>query len=297
MTESLRKTCVLRFDVDTDLCLREGGEPLCAVAERHGVALTFFVNPGRAIDRGLLLREAISRRAVHGDTERAPAFGSVKKLGLGETLRLLVTNPRNLPAQAAMIRRIIDGGHEVGLHGGHNHATWQRHACDWSRERVAAEVAWGKARLEEATGRAVTSFASPGWTSPPALADVLVSQGFDVMADARDKGGAPERLWTPSGEIASVPNTLAGEPGGVGYLESRKAAGLTNDTILAEFDERLLDRLPYLCLYDHPFYAGRHAVGLFERMVELILARGYEVVTCAEAGRRADARAELSGQS
>lgn len=295
--ESPQKTCVLRFDVDTELCLREGVGPLCEIAERHGVVLTFFVNPGRAIDRGLLLHEAISRSAGHGDTERAPAFGSVKKLGLGETLRLLVTNPRNLPAQAAMVRRIVDGGHEVGLHGGHNHATWQRHACEWSRERIAAEVAWGKARLEEAAGRAVTSFASPGWTSPPALADALVSQGFDVMADTRDVGGAPERLWTPSGGIASVPNTLAGEPGGVGYLESRKAAGLTDDSILAEFDERLVDGLPYLCLYDHPFYAGRHAVGLFERMVERILERGYEVVTCAEAGRRGFAGAESSDQS
>lgn len=80
MTESLRKTCVLRFDVDTELCFREGVEPLCEIAERHDVVLTFSVNPGRAIDRGLLLREAISPRAAHGDTERAAAFGSVKKL-------------------------------------------------------------------------------------------------------------------------------------------------------------------------------------------------------------------------
>jgi len=186
-----------------------------------------------------------------------------------------------------MVRRILDGGHEVGLHGGRNHATWQRNACHWSRERVAAEVAWGKRRLEAAAGRDVTSFASPGWTSPDALAEILASDGFAVIADAREPCGVPGVLHTPSGSIASVPNTLAGEPGGVGYLENRRAAGLTDDAVLTEFDSLLAEERPYLCLYDHPFYAGRHAVALFERMLERILAREYEVVNCAQAGERA----------
>ena len=177
----MSRQAVLRFDVDTDLCLREGVEPLCEVAERYGVPLTFFVNPGRAIDRGLLLREALSGRSGQAKGARAPAFGSVAKLGRVETMRLLLANPRILPAQAAMVRRIVEGGHELGLHGGHNHATWQRHARQWSRDRVAAEVAWGKARLEQAAGSAVTAFASPGWTSPDTLPDVLASQGFDVL--------------------------------------------------------------------------------------------------------------------
>jgi len=283
----VRRMAVLRFDVDTELCLREGVEPLCEVAERYGVPLTFFVNPGRAIDRGLLLREALPGRSRGEEEDRATRFGSVTKLGRAETLRLLLTNPRSLPARSGMVRRILDGGHEVGLHGGHNHATWQRNARRWSRGRVAAEVAWGKCRLEAAAGRAVTSFASPGWTSPDALAEILASDGFAVIADVRDPCGVPETRQTPSGAIASVPNTLAGEPGGVGYLENRRAAGLMDDAVLAEFDELLAEERPYLCLYDHPFYAGRHAVPLFERMLERILAREYEVVTCAQAGERA----------
>lgn len=284
---SLRKTCVLRFDVDTELCLREGVKPLCKAAERCGVSLTFFINPGRAIDRGLLLSEALSGNTGRRNTEHAPAFGSVKKLGHSETLRLLIRNPRTLPAQRAMVRRLVAGGHEVGLHGGHNHATWQRNACRWDRERVARDVAWGRARLEEAAGCAVTSFASPGWTSPPELADILAAQKFSVMADARDAHAVPERLCTSSGYIASVPNTLAGEPGGIGYLESRRAAGLTDQAVLAGLDDILVEAPPYLCMYDHPFYAGRHAIGLFERIIERILGQGYEVVSCAEAGRRA----------
>lgn len=282
-----RRLCILRFDVDTELCLREGVEPLCRLAERHGVPLTFFINPGRAIDRGMLLREALVGKGGSEHGQRAPAFGSVKKLGRGETLRLLVTNPRTLPAQAEMVRRLVEGGHEAGLHGGHNHATWHRRADRWSDDKLAAEVAWGRARLEEAAGSSVTSFASPGWTSPPELPKVLADQGFTVIADTRDARGVPERLGTASGDIASVPNTLAGEPGGVGYLESRHAAGLTDEAIVGEFDEMLASGPAFLCLYDHPFYVGRHAVGLFERMVERLLEHGYEVVTCAEAGSRA----------
>ncbi|PSQ92413.1 MAG: hypothetical protein BRD57_02810, partial [Proteobacteria bacterium SW_6_67_9] len=269
----------MRFDVDTECGLREGVEPLCEIAERYGVPLTFFVNPGRAIDRGVLLREALSGQSRPAKGARAPAFDSVAKLGRGETLRLLLANPRALPAQAAMVRRIVDGGHDLGLHGGHNHAIWQRHARQWNRDRVAAEVVWGKARLEQAAGGAVTAFASPGWTSPDTLPDVLASQGFNVIADTRDAQGVPERWQMPSGAIASVPNTLAGEPGGVGYLETRKAAGLTDEAILGEWHTILAGQPAYQCLYDHPLYAGRHALALFERLVETVLSHGFEVTT------------------
>ncbi|WP_435103704.1 polysaccharide deacetylase family protein [Arhodomonas sp. AD133] len=282
----MRPCAVLRFDVDTELCLREGVEPLCRTAERHDARLTFFVNPGRAIDRRLLAHETLFATSKKAGVERAPAFGALSKLGRAETIRLLMTNPRILPHQTAMVRRILDGGHEVGLHGGHNHATWQRKAGEWSREQLTREVCWGKTHLEAAAGGPVRSFASPGWNSPDLLPDVLIEQEFEAIADFRHPNAGPKRLRTSTGLITSVPNTLAGEPGGVGYLETRRAAGLSDEAILAELDVELAHHRPYICLYDHPFYAGRHAIGLFERVMEHVLAHGYDVITCSEAAWR-----------
>lgn len=281
----MRPTAVLRFDVDTELCLREGVGPLCSVAQRYGVPLTFFINPGRAIDRALLMREVVTRRRNGIGSERAPALGAIAKLGRRETIRLLALNPTTLPGHARVVRRLAEAGHEIGLHGGRNHAAWQRGAFDWDRKRLVADVTWGKRRLEAATGSTVSAFASPGWTSPRQLPGVLKDLGFEILADERDSAGIPHGGQEAYGGLVLVPNTLAGEPGGVGYLESLHAAGMSDAEALSELEGVLARRPSFLCLYDHPFYAGRHALELFGGVIERLLRNGYRIKTVGQAAR------------
>ena len=88
---SVQRFLCLRFDVDTELCLREGTPRLRALARATGTQFTFFVNPGRAIDRGQSILRAF-RRARTEDS--GAQFRPYEKLGRKEWLRLLAEQPK-----------------------------------------------------------------------------------------------------------------------------------------------------------------------------------------------------------
>ena len=264
----------LRFDVDTERCLLEGTPRLLALGERLGVPFTFFVNMGRAV----------CRRPMHRDPATcAPKLSPRQKLGTGHFLRTALLNPRVGARRPDVVRAIMAAGHEVGLHGGRNHGTWQHDAMRWDARRVDDEVAWGLGRLRAAGAGPVRAFASPGWTRPPALPEVLVRHGFDVLADDHGTGAGGWPPFDNSTRLTSVTTNLLGEPCGVGYLETLRAGGLDDDAILARF-ERDLDVSGGLAVaYDHPLYAGIHGIGLLAEMVAVARSRGFRVATVSQA--------------
>lgn len=270
----------LRFDVDTERCLVEGVPRLLALGERLDAPFTFFVNMGRAVCRRPVRREAATC---------APKLPPRRKLGAGPFLRTVLLNPRVGAGRPDIVRAIAAAGHEVGLHGGCNHGAWQHGAMGWDARRVADEVAWGVDRLRAAGAGPIRAFASPGWTRPPALPEVLSHHGFDVLAD--DHGTGPGR-WAGldnGARLISVKTNLLGEPCGVGYLETLRADGLDDDAILARF-ERDLDGSGGLAVaYDHPVYAGLHGIELLARMVAAARARGFRVATLSEVADHARA--------
>ncbi|MCB9535879.1 MAG: polysaccharide deacetylase family protein [Myxococcales bacterium] len=77
-----------------------------------------------------------------------------------------------VPGNAARLRALVDAGHEIGNH------TWH-HRYDLTRLSPAerrAEVACGRARLEDAAGAPVVGFRSPGYNTDAALqADVIAA--------------------------------------------------------------------------------------------------------------------------
>lgn len=273
----------LRFDVDTDVCLRTGMPNLLQLGRQTESRFTFFVTSGRAIARRLALARPFN--AGVGDRHAIPKarLGAQDKLGRLELLRLLATNPRLLPRRGAIVRAALTDGHEIGLHGGRNHGLWQHRAHTWPTARLARELDHGTAALRAVTGERPRAFASPGWNSPPALPEVLAERGFDLLADEHGHPGDPYRLG--DSDLIAVPTWLAGEPGGVGYLEWHRARETPTETILAEF-RHCLDSGPALvCLYDHPFFAGIRELDLLERLLEVARASGRTIAPMGQAAR------------
>ena len=271
----------LRFDVDTELCLREGTPQLRALARATNAKFTFFVNPGRAIHRGQSLTAALQRRRAENSGAR---FRPYEKLGRTEWLRLLAENPNALPRQGSEVKRLLDDGHDIGLHGGRNHASWQRNAHLWPVSRLADEIEFGLERLSRILPTRPTLFASPGWNSPPVLGKLLAARGFRLLADDHGRHGVPTTLngWS---EMLSAPTALSGEPGGVGFIEHHRARGWQDERLLAELSGVLAAGHPFICLYDHPFYAGRMEKALLEKIIRLAQSRHYTITTMTEAAR------------
>lgn len=262
----MSKLFAVRFDVDTHRCVREGMPALAALGRRLDAPFTFFVNMGRAVAWG----------AAFGRRRGAPTAAKLsarEKLGWRDWLVAAALNP---PVGAGAPDVIVAAralGHEIGLHGGSNHAVWQREAATWTEDRLAREIDGVLPALTERLGAPPAGFASPGWTTHPALPTVLAARGFAYLADLHGPG-EDER----TGPITAVRTRLTGEPGGVAYLEHLRALGLDDAAVERRFEEDLERAGSPAVVYDHPYFAGVRELRMVGRLVEIARERGYRVV-------------------
>lgn len=270
----------IRFDVDTHRCVREGMPALSALGDRLDAPFTFFVNMGRAVSRRVSLSAVGSPRTGAGPT--AAKLSARDKLGSRAWLAAALLNPRVGAAAPDVLRGARNAGHEIGLHGGRNHARWQRSAHLWSADRLGEELDAVLPGLRDALGDGgVVGFASPGWTTNPALEDVLAARGFEYVADRH----GPGHQEPADGPLAFVRTQLTAEPGGVAYLEHLRAVGLDDDAIVRRFEADLLAAGDRVALYDHPYHAGVREVGTLARMIGVARDLGYRIVPMATLAR------------
>lgn len=271
----------VRFDVDTHRCVREGMPALSELGRRLDVPFTFFVNMGRAVSRrSSLLVGRGGPRPPGGAT--AAKLSARTKLGTRGWLEAALLNPPVGAGSPNVLREARSAGHEIGLHGGRNHARWQRSAHLWSGDRFAEELDAVLPSLRGALGGAgVTGFASPGWTTSPALPPVLRERGFEYLADLHGPGEQP----AAAGGLPVVRTQLTGEPGGVAYLEHLRAVGLDDDAVAERFVSDLMAAGDRVALYDHPYHAGIRELETLSRIIESARAAGYELVSMATLAR------------
>ncbi len=245
------------------------------------VKFTFFVNMGRAFDRRITLGKALRRLFSRGTPTALSAAG---KLGLAESLHAALLNPHAGKRSAAVLRAARDAGHEIGLHGGRNHARWERDAHRWSEDELRREVRTGGRWMAECGLPAPTSFASPAWNSPSLLKKVLRAGGFEVIADGYD---LTTEAVTPVDGLLSVPTNVAAGAGTAGYLETAALKRWNSAELAADWKRQLAAKQKLAVVYDHPFFAGTHARRGLGEMVRIALDQGFTVCTVSEAARRA----------
>lgn len=266
----------LRFDVDTPRCLVEGMPALLDLAAEFDVPFTFFVNPGRAVD----WRSLIPLRSKTVTTRKLSVR---RKLGTRGLLYTAARNPRlSRLSGRSVVARAVREKHEIGLHGGRNHATWMRRAHRWPLNRLAAEVEWGLSAIQEMGSGRVRSFASPGWNTSKFLPQVLSGLGIGVLADDR---GDEEMCISRDAEtgVIRVHTHLTGEPDGVGYFEWRAAEGDgPKDVALALSESVGGTARAFLVVYDHPCFSGVEGLAVVREVVAGCRQQGCEFRTITE---------------
>ena len=279
------RPCIgFRFDVDTHVCARTGVPNLLRLADRLGVQFTFFFNMGRAVLHRAMLSSIATRR---GPREPSGAkLSSLTKLGAWHYAVAAIVNPAVGRKAGDVIRAALAAGHEIGLHGGRNHGDWQRNASHWSQDRLRREIRIGLDWLTGCGATAIDAFSSPGWRSPAALPAVLEDFGIELLADEHGHEARDVRRLGPNRRVLSVPTNILGEPGGVGYVEHTRALGMDTAGTVDDF-LRHLERLPrFAVVYDHPFYAGVHALDTVERMIAVARERGFRFAGLGAIGRQ-----------
>jgi len=234
--------------------------------------MTFYVNMGRAVDlSGALQRRFRARRQSE---ELVIKKSIIEKLGFWGVLRALFTNPKVGSSYPLILQRIVQEKHELGLHGGRNHGSWQTYALDWDIDRLKGEIAWGVQQMNDAELPSPDSFASPGWVSPSSLSSIR-ELGFSLLADMHD----PElpAYIADDNALRTVNTNIIGTPGGVGWFESMDARGISYDQLLSIALERI-EQHGTAMLYDHPCYMiGK--IDLVRQFIVDLKSRGVEFLT------------------
>lgn len=270
-----------RFDVDTHRCIRKGVPNLLRLSDRVGAKFTFFTNMGRAVSRTRALRRRL--RPAGREPDSAAKLSPAAKLGLRDLLVAAVLNPPVGAGSPAILRDALAADHEIGLHGGGNHAIWQAEAHTWTAARLRKELLGAVDQFRTLTGRHPRAFASPGWNRSPHLPPILDELGFEYLADVHGPQH-PAITREPTGRhLISVRTDLCGEPGGVAYLEHLRALGLDDQAIREHFRARLraTDRLAVA--YDHPYHAGTRELRLIPDLLSIARELGFQVVALGEA--------------
>jgi peptidoglycan/xylan/chitin deacetylase (PgdA/CDA1 family) len=281
------KLFCFRFDIDTYLCMRDGVPNLLDLGKRLDARFTFFANMGRSISRVDSLKRVFAAKNRSSEpAARCEKLSNVTKLGrLGFGVTALL-NPSVGGYARGSLRRAVEEGHEVGLHGGSNHGSWQNHGANWPTPVLRREVELGQSLLAACGVATPTSFSSPGWQGSPNAYDVLETLGFNLVAD--EHGNTLDRVSRtgPAEKLRSVPTSLTGEPGGVGYVEHLRALGLEDDDAIARFKKDLTSHSEFAVAYDHPYFAGRRELDMVSKMVRAARDCGYDVVTMTEIADR-----------
>lgn len=149
---------VLKVDVDTAVGLKDGVRRLADLMASLGIKASYYIamgpdNSGRALKR--LAKPGFLKKQLHSGA--AGAYGPITML-----YGILLPAPIICRQAPGLFNRLINQGHEVGLHGW-DHVFWhdRLRGLDPAGVRLQLGQAWGEYR--RITGMAPATFASPGW--------------------------------------------------------------------------------------------------------------------------------------
>ena len=263
---------IVRFDIDSALDMTKGLPGLLTMLEDLEIRAVFFVNMGRLICR----RELVFRSPIRTWRNVRPPgrskIGLLSKFGALEAIKTFVLNPLVGSGHVALLRRMKDAGHELGLHGGMNHALWQRRG-DTMSYRAVARLADPALQAFKAALGAPSGFASPGFSAGAGSREWLRRNGFRYSMDAWGSTRLPDLSTTPP----DLPVTITG-PAGVPFLEHHDAQG-TAPAVLSELFSEALEKTDYACIYGHPMYEGLPRKEAFAGLIREALRRGFTAVT------------------
>jgi peptidoglycan/xylan/chitin deacetylase (PgdA/CDA1 family) len=276
----MEKRIALRFDVDSNSCVTNGLPALVGLADRYSIPMTFFVAMGKAILRknALLnfIRGVFPHIACEARDARAP--NAVKRLGLSEALKTFILNPDIGITHAGEFTALLEKKHELGLHGGKNHAWWQVYAAAAGTGAVREDLSWGYDAFTRYFGKPA-GFAAPGFAWSETTLSCIDEKGFLYASDM--EGESPFRPLVGGRRFAhwQIPVTVQG-PSHISVVEWACMHKQSEQDFIAELDLKLKAVAPAspAVLYGHPCFEGTKGLAYLDTAVGYLLDRGYSFV-------------------
>ena len=177
-----------------------------------------------------------------------------RKLGWGGVLHTVVLNPHLGRKYRTVLDALHAGGHELGLHGGADHAAWQYGLDDLGEtglERLF-RPAFEDFRMRYGSP---AGFASPGFRFNESVLALLDREGFAYASDmSGETPFRPERSGGHAYRHFQVPVNVMGEDN-VPLIEQGLARNHSFGRIVHDAVERIRVRR-FALMYGHPYVEG-----------------------------------------
>ena len=265
----MEKVIYFRFDIDTISCISDGIDPLLRLAHELDLRFTFFVNMGKSISRREIFLRSPKRTLGNVMPKHVVKVSALSKLGVAAAVKTVLFNPDVGKRHLDVLDRILKAGHELGLHGGDNHSTWQRNADHWSSQQIADAMDATHDFFARRFGKPV-GFASPGGTSSPLVYAHLKQLGYRYVSDSQLSDARP---FDESCGLLHIPVNVHVDD--VPVLESLTAQGLRDDELQARA-LALLTASQLATTVGHPCFEGKSALPALTSLCRSLKARGYE---------------------
>jgi undecaprenyl phosphate-alpha-L-ara4FN deformylase len=273
------RTIGLNVHVDTFEGMRHGVPRLLDLFNKHGVRVTFFVPMGKD-NTGRTLFRAVRHPGLFLKARRGNA---VSAYGLKTLLRgILVPGPEIAKSNGDLLHRIVESGHELGIHG-LDHIHWHDHIRSMSCEETERTLSRAVDVYKSLLGTQPRSFAAPGWMINGHALGFLEQHGFTYSADTRGSFPFFPRMGGRVFKIMQIPLTMPTLDEVVG-LEGNDA-----ETLARFFLRQLGPDLSILAV--HTEFEGKRWRPFLDRFIGESLREGYRYE------RLADIAAALKAES
>jgi len=198
------KVIGLNVHVDTFEGMRRGVPRLLDLFDAYGIRTTFFVPMGKD-HTGWTIKRVLTRRGFISKTRRAGVF---ETFGIKTLMRgILLPGPEIARANADLLRKIRNKGHELGIHG-LDHVYWHDHIKGMDRPRTEAILLKAAETFESILAEKPRSFAAPGWMINAHALAFFEEHGLAYSSDTRGAGPFLPRMAGRIFRVVQLPLTL-----------------------------------------------------------------------------------------
>ena len=193
----------LKVDVDTFRGTLEGVPSLLRLFDRYQIRATFLFslgpdNTGRALRR--IFRPGFLQKVRR--TSVASHYG-LKTLMYG----VLLPGPHIGRNAGAVMRSVVDAGHEVGIHC-YDHIRWQDFVANRDEAWTRREMHRAVEAFEDVFGYAARVHGAAGWQLNASTLELEQELGFSYASDVRGRSPFFPRYGDVDSSCLQIPTTL-----------------------------------------------------------------------------------------
>jgi peptidoglycan/xylan/chitin deacetylase (PgdA/CDA1 family) len=242
-----QKTFVIRIDLESDKGICEGVPKILDLMRKYSVKGSFYLTMGGESNLIEILK--------YNQNMKSSSERKIKLWSLRDKIRIALFPKDFVKSNLKILKRIIDEGHELGIHG------WKHRAWTRGFDKINHEQHIKKAikRYKKLFGCFPDSFSAPGFNTNNKILEILEKNKIKYISDF--SGESVKKIRG----ITNVPMTVCGK-NKMPFIEYGVTIGKKDSEILKKFKREIKGK-DFVSFYIHGMFEGRFKINLLEQII------------------------------